>query len=182
MKAWSIRPACCPAPCRMWFRPPSSPPQIGGDAVAFASLQPSLFGVLRLSFTYYILLAQPSPLLGEQEVWCGGFENGPLLIIPALECKESAGAGGIEQRDAGSRVVAISALVITRTRFPPPGLLDFYVSTPLARLTQQRFTEDDFTLRDRLGGGNYGQGGVGWWGGGWWDRCWSARGTLASTI
>ncbi|KAL6774629.1 STL1 [Auxenochlorella protothecoides x Auxenochlorella symbiontica] len=74
--------------------------QIGGDAVAFASLQPSLFGVLRLSFTYYILLAQPSPLLG---------------------------------------------------------LLDFYVSTPLARLTQQRFTEDDFTLRDRLGGGNYGQ-------------------------
>ncbi|RMZ53509.1 hypothetical protein APUTEX25_003331, partial [Auxenochlorella protothecoides] len=74
---------------------------VGGDAVAFASLQPSLFGVLRLSFTYYILLAQPSPLLG---------------------------------------------------------LLDFYVSTPLARLTQQRFTEDDFTLRDRLGGGNYGQG------------------------
>lgn len=29
---------------------------------------------------------------------------------------------------------------------------------PLARLLQRRFTEADFTLRDRLGGGNYGQG------------------------
>jgi hypothetical protein len=45
---------------------------------------------------------------------------------------------------------------------PPPctaGLLDFYVLAPLARVLQRRFSERDFTLRDRLGGGNYGQGG-----------------------
>lgn len=46
----------------------------------------------------------------------------------------------------------------------PAGLLDFYLLNPLARLLQRRFTERDFTLRDRLGGGNYGQGaGAGGW-------------------
>ena len=47
-------------------------------------------------------------------------------------------------------------------RFPPlrccAGLLDFYVFSPLSRLLGPKFTEKDFTLRDRLGGGNYGQG------------------------
>jgi len=43
--------------------------------------------------------------------------------------------------------------------FQPAGLLDYYVTGPLARLLQRRFTETDFTLRERLGGGNYGQGG-----------------------
>ena len=47
-------------------------------------------------------------------------------------------------------------------RFPPlrcsAGLLDFYVFSPLSRLLGPKFTERDFTLRDRLGGGNYGQG------------------------
>ena len=37
-------------------------------------------------------------------------------------------------------------------------MLDFYLLNPLAKLLQRRFTESDFTLRDRLGGGNYGQG------------------------
>ncbi|KAL4426222.1 hypothetical protein ABPG77_009837 [Micractinium sp. CCAP 211/92] len=40
---------------------------------------------------------------------------------------------------------------------PVVGLLDFYLLNPLSRLLQRRFTESDFTLRDRLGGGNYGQ-------------------------
>jgi hypothetical protein len=38
------------------------------------------------------------------------------------------------------------------------GLIDFYLLNPLARALQRRFSESDFTLRDRLGGGNYGQG------------------------
>lgn len=46
-----------------------------------------------------------------------------------------------------------------RTAHCTAGLLDFYVLAPLARVLQRRFSERDFTLRDRLGGGNYGQGG-----------------------
>ena len=40
---------------------------------------------------------------------------------------------------------------------PLVAALDYYVLRPLSKLTGAKFSENDFTLRDRLGNGNYGQ-------------------------
>jgi hypothetical protein len=55
-----------------------------------------------------------------------------------------------------ARLGALYYLVFARPS-PLSGLLDFYVLAPLAARLRPEFTEDDFTLRDRLGNGNYGQ-------------------------
>lgn len=45
------------------------------------------------------------------------------------------------------------------TRPSPVGaILDFYLLGPVSALLGKKYSESDFTLRDRLGGGNYGQG------------------------
>jgi serine/threonine protein kinase len=54
------------------------------------------------------------------------------------------------------RVAAIYYFLIARPS-PLVGLFDFYVLAPLIKLTRKRFSEGDFTLRQRLGNGNYGQ-------------------------
>lgn len=56
-----------------------------------------------------------------------------------------------------ARLGALYYLGFTRPA-PLGNLLDFYVFGPLGSLTARRYTESDFTLRDRMGGGNYGQG------------------------
>lgn len=55
------------------------------------------------------------------------------------------------------RLSAVSYLLFTRPA-PLVAILDFYLINPLTKVLGNRFTEKDFTLRDRLGNGNYGQG------------------------
>ena len=41
---------------------------------------------------------------------------------------------------------------------PLVAIMDYYIWRPVSKLIAPRFSENDFTLRDRLGNGNYGQG------------------------
>lgn len=52
---------------------------------------------------------------------------------------------------------AIYYLFFTRPS-PISAVLDFYILAPLSKAISPTFSENDFTLRDRLGNGNYGQG------------------------
>ncbi|PSC67765.1 putative ubiquitin conjugation factor E4 [Micractinium conductrix] len=67
--------------------------------------------------------------------------------------------GVVSMQPTATGAARLGALYYFFLARPSPfvGLLDFYLLNPVARLLQRRFTEADFTLRDRLGGGNYGQ-------------------------
>ena len=56
-------------------------------------------------------------------------------------------------------VLRIGALYYFLFARPSPlvAAFDYYVLRPLSKLTGAKFSENDFTLRDRLGNGNYGQ-------------------------
>ena len=58
--------------------------------------------------------------------------------------------------EGGLRLVVIYYLLFARPS-PLVGALDYYVLRPLSKLTGAKFSENDFTIRDRLGNGNYGQ-------------------------
>lgn len=57
----------------------------------------------------------------------------------------------------GVRLALLYYVLFTRPS-PISAILDYYVLGPVSRLTGPKFSENDFTLRDRLGNGNYGQG------------------------
>ncbi|PRW05929.1 Serine threonine- kinase chloroplastic [Chlorella sorokiniana] len=81
----------------------------------------------------------------------------PVVAAASTLATDVADVVALQPTVAGvGRLGAIYYAFFTR---PSPfiGLLDYYITGPLARLLQRRFTEADFTLRDRLGGGNYGQ-------------------------
>jgi hypothetical protein len=65
-----------------------------------------------------------------------------------------------------SQVSAVSVLRLAMYSYmlfarPSPlvAIVDYYIWRPVSKLIAPRFSENDFTLRDRLGNGNYGQGG-----------------------
>jgi hypothetical protein len=59
---------------------------------------------------------------------------------------------------AGSmRLAALYYVIFTRPS-PISAIIDYYILRPLSQLLGTTFSENDFTLRDRLGNGNYGQG------------------------
>lgn len=89
--------------------------------------------------------ALPAPVAGSVAAAIG-MVGTDVLNIASMQ-PEAAGVG---------RLAAIYYFFLARPS-PFVGMVDFYVLNPLARATQRRFTESDFTLRDRLGGGNYGQ-------------------------
>lgn len=61
------------------------------------------------------------------------------------------------------RIVGLYYFVFARPS-PLAAILDFYIFGPVSKLLGARFSESDFTLRDRLGNGNYGQGrSAVWW-------------------
>ena len=61
------------------------------------------------------------------------------------------------------RILGLYYLVFARPS-PFAAIIDFYILGPVSKLLGARFSESDFTLRDRLGNGNYGQGrGVVYW-------------------
>jgi hypothetical protein len=55
------------------------------------------------------------------------------------------------------RIVGLYYFIFARPS-PLAAILDFYIFGPVSKLLGGRFSENDFTLRDRLGNGNYGQG------------------------
>lgn len=54
------------------------------------------------------------------------------------------------------RLVALYYLLLSRPA-PLSAILDFYLLAPVSKVFRLGFTEEDFTLRDKLGNGNYGQ-------------------------
>lgn len=57
----------------------------------------------------------------------------------------------------GSVRLAVLYYLLFARPSPIVAVLDYYVLRPLSKLTGAKFSENDFTLRDRLGNGNYGQ-------------------------
>lgn len=57
----------------------------------------------------------------------------------------------------GVRLAALYYVIFTRPS-PISAIIDYYILRPLSQLVGATFSENDFTLRDRLGNGNYGQG------------------------
>lgn len=57
----------------------------------------------------------------------------------------------------GIRLVLLYYILFTRPS-PISAILDYYLLGPVSRFVGPTFSENDFTLRDRLGNGNYGQG------------------------
>lgn len=57
----------------------------------------------------------------------------------------------------GLRLAALYYVLFTRPS-PISAIIDYYILRPVSQLTGATFSENDFTLRDRLGNGNYGQG------------------------
>lgn len=55
------------------------------------------------------------------------------------------------------RILGLYYLVFARPS-PFAAIIDFYILGPVSKFLGARFSESDFTLRDRLGNGNYGQG------------------------
>eukprot|EP00887_Chlorella_sp_A99_P007082 scaffold2.g7082.t1 len=82
---------------------------------------------------------------------------GPVADVVATVAADVADMVGLHPSTAG--LVRLAALWYALLARPGPlvGLLDFYVANPLAALLGPKFSEQDFTLRGRLGGGNYGQ-------------------------
>lgn len=77
------------------------------------------------------------------------------LILTVVD--DVASLLGMHPTMAGTlRLGAIYYLFLARPA-PVSAIIDFYIITPLSRLIKNRFTEEDFTLRDKLGNGNYGQ-------------------------
>ena len=57
----------------------------------------------------------------------------------------------------GLRLAALYYMLFTRPS-PISAIVDYYILRPVSQLAGAKFSENDFTLRDRLGNGNYGQG------------------------
>ncbi|KAI3427321.1 hypothetical protein D9Q98_010238 [Chlorella vulgaris] len=81
----------------------------------------------------------------------------PLATVATTLAADVADVVALQPTAWGAAHLATVYYFFLARPSPVVGLLDFYVLAPLARVLQRRFSERDFTLRDRLGGGNYGQ-------------------------
>ncbi|EFN51112.1 hypothetical protein CHLNCDRAFT_28384 [Chlorella variabilis] len=94
----------------------------------------------------------PAAVAGATAAW-----PAPLASAATILATDLADVAAMQPTAWGAaRLGALYYFFLARPS-PVVGLLDFYLLNPIARLLQRRFSEADFTLRERLGGGNYGQ-------------------------
>lgn len=78
----------------------------------------------------------------------------PLLFVIGNDIAEFAALH--PSFEGIARLGALYYLLLSRPA-PLAAILDFYILSPVSKIFRYGFTEEDFTLRDKLGNGNYGQ-------------------------